>query len=180
MTAVLLALLVAATAPTAESPRITTYYDDTVIVGAGRFRTLDLSLPEEPARIVCSFEVVQGGSGIRAVLLKSEDAERWLRGEAHDVEAATPFGRRGAFSHKPADPDHYVIVLDNRMEGRASTEVRLTVRTVQGDGHVGPVTPADPVRGQILVWSTMALFFGICIYSGRQIHLRARALSKES
>ncbi len=175
MIAALLAFLVASATPAGEAPRITTYYDDTVIVGAGRFRTLDLSLPEEPARIVCSFEIVEGGSSVRAVLVKAEDAERWLRGEAHDVEASTPFGRRGAFSHKPKDPDHYLIVLDNRMEGRGSTEVHLIVRTVLGNGAVGPAATADPLRGQLLVWSTMALFLALSLYSGREIHRRIAA-----
>lgn len=167
-----LAILLMAAA--AAETRIETLYDDTVSVGPNRFRTLDLSLPEEPARVICSFEVIQGGSGVRAVLIRSEDAERWLRGEAHQVEAATPFARRGAFSHKPSEPDHYLIVLDNRLEGRTLTEVHLVVRVVHGDGPAGPISQVDPRKGQILVWSTMAVFAVVSVYSGREIHRRSR------
>lgn len=167
-----LALLAALSAAAAEAPRTVTLFDDNVIVGPARFRTLDLSLPEEPARVLCSFEVVAGGSGVRAVLLKKEDAERWLRGEAHQVEAATAFLRRGGFSHKPADPDHYLIVLDNRMEARSPAEVHLLVRTVHGDGPAGPVSYADPRKGQLLVWSSFGLFAILAVYSGRQIQRR--------
>lgn len=168
----LAATLILAALSAAAAPQTTVVFDDNVIVGPARFRTLDLSLPEEPARVLCSFEVIAGGSGVRAVLLKKEDAERWLRGEAHQVEASTPFLRRGAFSHKPADPDHYLIVLDNRLEARSPAEVHLLVRTVQGDGPAGAVSFANPRKGQLLVWSSFALFAVLAIYSARQIHHR--------
>lgn len=167
-----LLLLAALSAAAAAPPAIVTVFDDNVVVGPNRFRTLDLSLPEKPARVVCSFEVVSGGSGVRAVLIRKEDAERWLRGEAHQVEASTPFLRRGAFSHKPHDPDHYVIVLDNRLEARSMAEVHLLVRLVYGDGPSGHVSAADRRKGQILVWSSFGLFALLAIYSGRQIHRR--------
>lgn len=167
-----LLLFCALAAAAAEAPRIVTVFDDNVIVGPSRFRTLDLSLPQEPARVVCSFEVLNGGSGVRAVLLKKEDAERWLRGEAHHVEVSTPFLRHGAFSHKPRDPDHYLIVLDNRIEARSMAEVRLLVRVVYGDGPSGHASPADPRKGQVLVWSSFGLFALLAVYAGRQIHLR--------
>ena len=170
----LLALLLttASAAQPTEPPRSVTIYDDSVTVGPSRFRTLDLDLPEQPARVVCSFEVLNGGSSVRAVLLKREDAERWLRGEAHDVEASTPFARRGAFSHKPTDPDHYLIVLDNRLEARSSTQVHLLVRILHDDGPTGPISTADPRKGQLLVWSSFALFAALAIFSGRELHLR--------
>lgn len=170
----LLLFLACAAAHAAESPRIVTVYDDNVIVGPSRFRTLDLALPEEPARVVCSYEVITGGSGVRAVLLKKEDAERWLRGEAHQVEASTPFLRRGAFSHKPLEPDHYLVVLDNRLEARSMAEVHLLVRVVYGDGPAGHISTADPRKGQILVWSSFGLFALLAVYSSRQIHRRLR------
>jgi hypothetical protein len=172
MTSALLLLLAALPAAAAPPPGIVTVFDDNVVVGPSRFRTLDLSLPEEPARVVCSFEVLNGGSGVRAVLLKQEDAERWLRGEAHQVEASTPFLRRGAFSHKPRDPDHYLIVLDNRIEARSPAEVRLLVRLVYGNSPSGRISTADPRKGQLLVWSSFGLFTLLAIYSGRLIHRR--------
>lgn len=154
MTALWLAMLLAA--PTA--PRSVTLFDDEVKVGPSKIRTLDVDLPVEPARIVCNYEVISGGSGVRVVLLKQEDLARWLRGEAHDVEASTPYAREGAFTHKPTEPDHYQLVLDNRLEGRSATEVHLMVRLVYGDAPSGPVRRADSRKGAILVWVTMLLF----------------------
>lgn len=158
MTALILTWLLAATG---APPTITTLFDDAVQVGPGRIRTLDIPLPVRPARIVCTYDVLQGGSGVRVVLLKKEDAERWLRGEAHEVEVSTSFSKRGAFSYRPIDPDHYQLVLDNRMEGRSATEVRLLVRTVESDEVPGPIRLADRAKGRTLVLSSMALFAAV-------------------
>jgi hypothetical protein len=163
MNLLLLALLLADTPN--PPPRTVTLYDDHVMVGPAKIRTLDIPMLIEPARIVCSYEVTQGGSGVRLVMLRSEDAQRWLRGEAHDVIASTSFARQGAFSHRPADPDHYVIVLDNRMEGRTPAEVHLLVRVIYGDETPNTVTYADPRKGKILVWSSLLLFAGIAVFA---------------
>lgn len=153
MTGLLLSLLLATTAP-----KITTLYDDVVKVGPGRIRTLDIALPVRPIRIVCTYEVIQGGSGVRVVLLKQEDAARWLRGEAHTVETSTSYSKRGAFSYKPIDPDHYQLVLDNRVEGRAPTDVHLLVRTVESEESPGPIRLAERAKGKALVFGSMAIF----------------------
>lgn len=162
MNLLLLALLLA---DTPQPPRAVTLYDDHVMVGPAKIRTLDIPMLVAPARIVCSYEVTQGGSGVRLVLLRMEDAQRWLRGEAHDVIASTRFARQGAFSHRPADPDHYIIVLDNRMEGRAPAEVHLLVRVIYGDETPNTVTFADPRKGKLLVWSSLLLFAGIAVFT---------------
>ncbi len=159
MTGLLLSFLLAGGG---TAPRIMTLWDSPVTVGPGRIRTLDIALPVNTARIMCTYELIRGGSGVRVVLLKQEDAERWLRGEAHSVEASTSFARRGAFSHRPVEPDHYQLVLDNRMEGRGPSEVQLLVRTVETEEVSGPVRLVDRSKGRTLVFASMGLFLAAC------------------
>ena len=59
------------------------------------------------------------------------------------------------------DPDHYQLVLDNRLEGRNATDVRLLVRTVETDEVPGPIQPADRAKGRILVFASMAFFAAV-------------------
>ena len=158
MTVFILGLLLATTG---APPKINTLYDDAVQVGPGRIRTLDIPLPVRPVRVVCTYEVLRGGSGVRVVLLRKEDAERWVRGEAHDVQISTSYSKRGAFSFKPLDPDHYQLVLDNRLEGRGATEVHLLVRTVESEESPGPIRTADPAKGRTLVFASMGLFAAV-------------------
>ncbi|MBI5282190.1 MAG: hypothetical protein HY858_10955 [Candidatus Solibacter usitatus] len=168
MTGLVLALLLL-TAAAEPDLRPATVFDDEVAVAPSRFRTLDIDLPVEPGRIICTYEVLEGGSGVRLVLLKREDAARWLRGEAHTIEASTPFARSGAISHRPAEPDHYQLVLDNRLEGRGPARVHLIVRIAYNDDTTGPVRPADPRKGQILVWSSLGLFTVAAVYAGARL-----------
>ena len=163
MIGLLLALL------TVTPPRTVVLFDDNVKVGPSKIRTLDIPLPEESARIVCSYEVLEGRSGVRAVLLRREDAARWLRGEAHEVVADTPFARNGAFSRQAPDPDDYQIVLDNRLEGRDTADVHLLVRVVYGAPASGPVRHADPRKGALLVWSSMGLFACVAVFSATRL-----------
>jgi len=161
-------LLLAFLAATNDAPRVVTLFDDAVLVGAAKIRTLDIPLPEEPGRILCSYEVTSGLSGVRVVLLRSEEAARWLRGEAHDTIAATPYARQGAFSHRPLEPDHYQLVLDNRLDARAPAEVHLLVRVVFTPDEEGPIQTADPRRAQILVYSTLAFFAAASLFAAWQ------------
>ncbi len=174
MTLLILGLLLATIG---APPKISTLYDDDVQVGPGRIRTLDIPLPVRPVRIVCTYEVLRGGSGVRVVLLRKEDAERWIRGEAHDVQVSTSYSKRGAFSYKPLDPDHYQLVLDNRMEGRGPTAVHLLVRTVESEETPGPIRTADPAKGRTLVFASMGLFATVAGLFAAQLR---RGLSNRS
>jgi hypothetical protein len=164
MTVMLLALLLAAPLPPPA-----TLYDDVVMVGPSKTRTLSIPIVSEPTRVICSYEVLEGGSGVRAVLLRSEEAELWRRGEAHDVLAATAFSRQGAFSFVLKEPGSYQLVLDNRLEARGAAEVHLLVRLAMVDSRSAEPQSADPVKGQILVWSSLA-FFAVCaVFTGAKL-----------
>ena len=158
MTGLLLAFLLAST-----PPHTVTLFDGTVMVGPSKTRTLDVDLTGGPARVDCSFQVLQGGSGVRVVLMREEDAGLWQQGEPHSVEASTSFARNGSFSHRPLRAERYVIVLDNRLEGRGPANVRLVVRLEYNEDWRANVQTADPSKGRILVWCAMGLFAVIAL-----------------
>ena len=138
--------------------------DEEVKVGPGKIRTLDLEV-EAKGRIVCEHHVVDGQSGVRVVLLKKAEAEKWVKGEAHSTLAGTSFGHDGEFSHRVAAGDEYRLVLDNRMEGRSGALVRLRVTVVTGETTVA-ARGADRGRGQTAVWVSVTLFLVICAGAG--------------
>ena len=132
-------------------------------------RTLDIELPGEAARVICSFQTLEGGAGVRAALLERQQMRRWQEGAAHSVLASTPFDTRGAFSFRVQRPGRYVVALDNRMEGRAPTKVHLLVRIVRIHEPGGPVRYADPVRARLLVWGSLASFAAIAFWAGERL-----------
>ena len=141
-----------------------TVLDDEVRVGPGKIRTLDLGL-EANGRVVCEHHVVEGASGVRVVLLKKAEAEKWVKGEAHRTLAGTAFAHDGSFTHRVAAEDEYRLVLDNRMEGRSGALVRLRVTVVTGEA-AAPAKGPDRARGQTAVWASVALFLVICAGAG--------------
>jgi hypothetical protein len=155
-----LVALVALAAAVAWGLTQETVLDEEVRVGPGKIRTLDLGL-EANGRVVCEHHVVEGASGVRVVLLKKAEAEKWVKGEAHRTLAGTGFAHDGSFTHRVAAEDEYRLVLDNRMEGRSAALVRLRVTVVTGEG-TGPAKGPDRRRGQTAVWASVVMFLVIC------------------
>jgi len=138
--------------------------DEEVRVGPGKLRTLDLEL-EANGRVVCEHHIVDGETGVRVVLLRKAEAEKWVQGKAHSTLGGTAFVRDGSFTQRVKRGEQYRLVLDNRMEGRSAAVVRLRVTVVLGE-PAAPVRGPDPLRGQAAVWISVALFLGISAGAG--------------
>jgi hypothetical protein len=154
-----------------------TVIDETVAINPGKIRTLDLPARDGPARVLCSYIVTRGGSGVRVLLMSFDDAEAFFRGQPHRVLAGAPFGRRGAFAQViPAEGD-YRIVLDNRLEGRGPVSLHLNVALVHGALAAGPVREAEPGRRRAAIVISLAVFFliaGPALYALRRVCLPPR------
>jgi len=111
-----------------------TIVDRPVRVNAGKVRTLDVEVSGEQARIVCSFEVVRGSTGVR-VLLVRRGQEGASPSEQRTI-ASSDYARRGALAQQVAGPGEYRVVLENRQPGSSVSEVDLMVRVTYGEQFV--------------------------------------------
>ena len=162
-------MLVPLTAGAPSRTHMDTVLDETVPVGPGKIRTLDLPLGAPNARVVCQYSVLEGRSGVRVLLMARQDAERWWRGQSHTILAGTSYGHGGSFSYRAQSPGDYRIVLDNRMEDHDAASVLLRVHVIHGEGGGTSLYGPDPGRAQIAVWSSVGLFL-ICVgWSGLRI-----------
>jgi hypothetical protein len=148
----ILALLLAV----AASPGHLVLLDETVKVPAADWRAFRIPLRQQPARIECGFSVLEGGSGVRVALL-----------QGHHTLAATAYQRSGGFAYAAA-PGEYVIVLDNRMEGRGPAEVRLRVSLAFDGAPAGPRT-LSPKRRAVVVGLSVLLFAAILVFAGGRL-----------
>ena len=160
--------LLAMLAP-APPPKYAVLYDDVVLVAPGKMRTLDIDLPGERARVICSYQTMDGGAGVRVALAERAQMDRWQQGQAHSVLASTPVETRGAFSYRVQKPGRYVLALGNRMEGREPTKVHLLVRLVRVHESGEPVRYADPARARALVWGSVGLFGVVLVWAGGRL-----------
>jgi hypothetical protein len=145
--------------------------DEDVQISPAKVRPLEFDVKEKGTRVLCTFHVEQGRSGVRAVLLRRNDVRLWLADRPHRILASTGYEDSGGFSWLVAEPGAYSIVLDNRMDGRDNAVVRLQVRLVSGTGISVPVRGADPLRAQVLVWVSVLLFAVFALLCGWRIHL---------
>jgi hypothetical protein len=145
--------------------------DEDVQISPAKVRPLEFDVSVKGTRVLCTYHVEQGRSGVRAVLLKRGDVRLWLAERPHSILASTEYADSGGFSWLVAEPGAYSIVLDNRLEGRDEAVVRLQVRLVSGDGINVPVQRAAPMRAQVVVWVSVLLFAVLALLSGWRIHL---------
>ncbi len=145
--------------------------DEDVQISPSKVRPLEFDVIVRGTRVLCTYHVEQGRSGVRAVLLKRGDVRLWLNDKPHHILASTGYADSGGFSSLVAEPGAYSIVLDNRLEGRDSATVRLQVKLVSGTGINVPVQTAAHSRAEILVWGSVLLFGLLACLSGWRIHL---------
>jgi hypothetical protein len=145
--------------------------DEDVQVSRAKVRPLEFDVRVKGTRVLCTFHVEQGRSGVRAVLLKRSDVRLWLDERPHRILASTGYTDSGGFSSLVADPGAYSIVLDNRLDGRDNAVVRLQVRLISGNGVNGPVQQSVGVRAQIVVTVSVLLFVLLTLLSGWRMHV---------
>jgi hypothetical protein len=101
--------------------------NDPIAVPAGEWRALELKLQQRAGRVECSFKVLSRGSGVRVMLMTMRDLQRLRDKSPYSVLDGTPYLREGSFLYKVPRPGDYVIVIDNRFEGRGPATVHLKV-----------------------------------------------------
>lgn len=143
-----------------------TLFDDVIRVPRSQWRAIRLDLQQRPATIEVAHEVLRGRSAVRVVLMTSEDVERFSRGQSHRVLAASPFAEKGTFRYAVSTPGNYQVLLDNRLEGRGASDVKVKVAVVFNDrlSFAPRELPAE-TRRKVVAWS-LGGFAAICILSG--------------
>lgn len=153
----------------AQAPSAT-LFDDLVEVAPGQARTLAVPAQKAPARIACSFRVLRG-SEARLVLMPAESVDAWIEGKAFEELAATGYARTATLSHLARTPRELVLVVQGRQGSSRLTRLRLLVRVLDPAAAFPPVPlPADRRRGEILVWSSLALFAAAATAGAVRLH----------
>ncbi|MEJ5367430.1 MAG: hypothetical protein WHT08_03865 [Bryobacteraceae bacterium] len=139
-------------------PPVQVLFDDIVDIAPGEVRTLALPLQEAPVRIACSWRVLQGGD-VRLLLLPADNVDAWVEGKPYEELGAADFSRNGTFTRLAPAPRELVLAVEARGAARRTTRLRLLVRLLDPSLPFPPVPrAADRRRGEILVWSSLALF----------------------
>jgi hypothetical protein len=122
-----------------------------------------LKAPQNGSTVHLSFDVESGGSRIQAMVLTRDEAERFHHGRSVRTLFTSGFEESGDYRVLIPDAGDYVLLLDNRLEGRFPTEVSLRfdishpadvrVRTVSRDRQRATVALSLLFFGAVVVFS---------------------------
>ena len=140
--------------------------DEMVTVPAADWTAVRIPLRQQSARFECGFWLVHG-SGVRVMLMEQGEFERLNDGQGYRALAATGYQPTGGFSY-PAPPGDYVLVVDNRMEGRGQAQVRLQVTLVLGSGRAQAKT-LSPERQAVVISLSVLFFAAVLLFAGRRV-----------
>lgn len=94
-------------------------------VPPSHWTAIELKVPQHGSTVHLSFDVRSSDSRIQAMILSRTEAERFHRGRSARPLFATGFERSADHRVYVPDAGDYVLMLDNRLEGRFATEVAL-------------------------------------------------------
>lgn len=146
--------------------------EETVTVPASQVRAVNLNVAAREALLECEFEVRGPGSGIRVALMRWEQAERFRLGKSHQTVSALPYSRDGKLRAVVSAGGRYQMILDNRMEGRGPSDVRMKVWLT-----FGPIVPVELSTGRraAVVVTSLGFFFAVVWFGGRKLWAATRA-----
>jgi hypothetical protein len=130
-------VLLAAAALAQDSGRVV-LFDEIVRIERAQWRVVSSSvmLKHRPGTVEVDYTVVRGNPGVRAMLMTRQDVDRYRNGKSSRVLAATEPNRGGKVRFLVTRPGDYMVLLDNRQEGRGAALVQLRVGLAFDREHV--------------------------------------------
>ena len=132
--------------------------DETVKVRPGESERIDLAVQQRGAFLELNFEVSKGRSGVRVAIMTRGD----------DVLITTDYKKQGRFQIALPEPGRYVLVVDNRMEGRDTAECLVRAHLLI---QPPPVVAKELSLGRRLavIAVSLGLFGCVAAYAGRKL-----------
>lgn len=139
-----------------------TLVDEIVEVPAGRLHQTTLNLQQRAAILECAFETLSGGPGV-GVAVVTADRRPMI---------SLPARARGRFRLPASAPAAYVLVIDNRINGRHAARVRLNVDLDFEDPENAMIRTVPPARRAAVVAASLLFLAAVAVFAGRPL-LRA-------
>src|SRR4051812_4848308 len=101
--------------------------DGVISVPASHWSAVDVPVAKPDSIVDTTFSVPSGATGIEAILVTRKDAERFNSGRSYRPICRSGYQKEGRFRCEVVQAGDYILLLDNRLEGRKSTEVTVKI-----------------------------------------------------
>ncbi len=140
--------------------------DGVVTVPPSHWRAIDVPVPKAGSVIEASFTVPDEASGVEAILVTREGADRFNAGRSYQALARTGYEKSGKLRYEVEQAGDYILLMDNRIEGRKDTEVSVKI-SLREPGSVIAIT-LSPQRRAVIIVLSLLFFLGVVMFSARQ------------
>lgn len=130
-----------------------------VDVPPSTWRAVDLPIAQHETVVDGDFEVIRG-SKVQVLIADRDQAERLHKGRSFRPVYSSGFRKDGRFRITVHEAGSYVLLVDNRIEGRGPATVRLNVST---SNRVSIETRELPPGRRRAVIAISLLFFGAVV-----------------
>jgi hypothetical protein len=146
--------------------------DGLVNVPPSHWQAVHFEVLRNGSTVHCSFEVVSGANRVQAMLLERSQSDRFNAGRPMRPVHVTGFERSARFRAYVAEAGDYVLLLDNRLEGRYAADVRVRIEST--DPQSVTVRELPPDRRRAVVTLSILFFGAVLVFSARQYIKHAR------
>lgn len=140
-------------------------------VPASHWKIIEFNSAEDGAILEGQFEV-QKGSRVQMWITDREQADRFRRGRSFKPLHSTGFELSGHFRYRVNQAGDYTVIVDNRMEGRGPTLLRLSLELKHPQSVIPRELPAD--RKALVVAVSLFVFGALVVFSAHQFVKRHR------
>jgi hypothetical protein len=144
---------------------VTALVNGLVTVPPSHWKAIDLGVQPSGSQVHVDFEV-RTGSRVQALLLTEAGAERFHRGRSSEPVCSSGFHTEFRLRCRVPERDHYVLMVDNRIESRQPATVHLRVHLQSPPNAVARELP--PERRRAVVALSLAFFGAVVLFSARQ------------
>ncbi len=146
-----------------------TLMDDVVTIPGGQWRSVPIQLKQQSGVVRCSFRLIHGSAGVRAVILTRDQANRLREEAAHSVLAGTGYAREAEFVVPVMAPGEYELVIDNNLDRRDAAELHLSVALAFGDSQALRVRNVEPEKRALILWLSGCYLAAMAWFSGLRL-----------
>ncbi|HET8550431.1 MAG TPA: hypothetical protein VFL57_20615 [Bryobacteraceae bacterium] len=137
-----------------------------VVVPQSHWRAIDVRVAHAGTLVKASFRAPADGSRVQAYIVTRANAERFAQGGALRPLAMSSPARESTFYFVAERAGDYILLLDNRMEGRRATPVHVRVESLPPASTVRTVPPE---RRRVVELASVLFFLAVVAYSARQL-----------
>jgi hypothetical protein len=137
-----------------------------ITIPAAHWTAVQVNVGDYDSTIHCSFELHTTGAKIQAMLMERSQFERFHQGRNVNPLYTTGFETSARFRYRVPDAGEYLLLLDNRLEGRRPAEVSLRIELTSGRSTI--IREVPPERRRAIVALSLIFFGAVVVFSARQ------------